>query len=236
MNLAGVQTAPEHFLGDYPAVKWMRFAHTIPADLSGRTVLDIGCNAGFYSFEMKRRGAARVLGIDTDERYLEQARFAAQIQGLDVEFERRSVYDVAEIGQKFDIVLFLGVLYHLRYPLLALDLLHHVVKDLLVVQSMLRGSDTIRHFSPDYPIEETRVFSEPGFPRMFFIEERYSHDPTNWWIPNRSCLEAMIRVAGFELVDHPERETFVARANRKQPAAMPENIRSIPLREKDGVP
>src|SRR5437868_3738608 len=75
MNLGGLQTAPDHFLGDYPAVKWSRFAHAIPADLSGKTVLDIGCNAGFYSLEMKRRGASRVVAIDSSELYLDQARF-----------------------------------------------------------------------------------------------------------------------------------------------------------------
>jgi tRNA (mo5U34)-methyltransferase len=58
LDLAGVQTAPEHFLGDYPRVKWQRFAHAIPDNLEGKTVLDIGCNGGFYSIEMKRRGAA----------------------------------------------------------------------------------------------------------------------------------------------------------------------------------
>src|SRR3954464_7896023 len=72
LNLGGVQTAPDHFLGDYPAVKWSRFAGSIPADLSGKTVLDIGCNAGFYSLEMKRRGASRVVAIDSSEQYLDQ--------------------------------------------------------------------------------------------------------------------------------------------------------------------
>src|ERR1700710_1300790 len=81
LNLAGIQTAPEHFLGDYPALKWRRFAHAIPADLRGWTVLDIGCNAGFYSLEMKRRGAERVVGVDSDDRYLAQARFAAETLG-----------------------------------------------------------------------------------------------------------------------------------------------------------
>src|SRR4051812_39599687 len=66
IDLGGISTAPNHFLGDYPRVKWNRFAHSIPADLSGKTVLDIGCNGGFYSIEMKRRGAARVVGIDFD--------------------------------------------------------------------------------------------------------------------------------------------------------------------------
>jgi tRNA (mo5U34)-methyltransferase len=57
LNLHGVQTAPNHFLGDYPETKWRNFANAIPADLRGKSVLDIGCNAGFYSIEMKRRGA-----------------------------------------------------------------------------------------------------------------------------------------------------------------------------------
>src|SRR6476661_1915043 len=77
IDLAGVKTAPHHFLGDYPNTKWRNFARAVPKDLTGKTVLDIGCNAGFYSIEMKRRGAARVLGVDFDEDYLRQARFAA---------------------------------------------------------------------------------------------------------------------------------------------------------------
>ena len=75
----GVWTAPDHFLGDYPGVKWRRFADALPADLTGKSVLDIGCNGGFYAIAMKRRGAARVLGLDSDERYLAQARFAAAL-------------------------------------------------------------------------------------------------------------------------------------------------------------
>jgi len=62
MQFGGVQTAPEHFLHDDPANKFKKFTHVIPQSLTGKTVLDIGCNAGFYSMEMKRRGAARVLG------------------------------------------------------------------------------------------------------------------------------------------------------------------------------
>src|SRR3954463_7374833 len=141
LDLNGVKTAPEHFLGDYPAVKWKGFEHAIPRDLRGKSVLDIGCNGGFYSIEMKKRGADRVLGIDHDEDYLRQARFAAEVYGADIEFRRASVYDVGGLGEKFDLVLFMGVLYHLRHPLLALDLLHeHVTRDLLVFQSLMRGS------------------------------------------------------------------------------------------------
>jgi tRNA (mo5U34)-methyltransferase len=212
LDLGGVQTAPDHFLGDYPRVKWRAFAHAIPADLTGQSVLDIGCNGGFYSIEMKRRGAARVVAVDSDRRYLAQARFAAEVTGAGIEFHQLSVYDVGVLGERFDLVLFLGVFYHLRHPLLALDLLHeHVVGDTLVFQSMLRGSDDTLHVEPDYPFSETRLFDDPRFPRMYFIEQKYAEDPTNWWIPNRSAAEALLRSAGFVIVDHPEREVFVCR-------------------------
>src|SRR5687768_15348972 len=109
MNLGGVWTAPEHFLGDYPDVKWRRFAHAVPADLRGRSVLDVGCNAGFYALEMKRRGADRVVAVDADPDYLAQARFAAEVAGAEIEFRQLSVYDVGLLEERFDLVLFLGV-------------------------------------------------------------------------------------------------------------------------------
>jgi tRNA (mo5U34)-methyltransferase len=212
LDLRGVKTAPNHFLGDYPAVKWRQFAHAIPFDLRGKTVLDVGCNAGYYSLEMKRRGADRVVGIDYDDGYLAQARFAAEVNGFDIEFRKMSVYDVASIGEKFDVVLFLGVLYHLRHPLLALDLLHeYAVRDLLVFQSMLRGSHEVEPVEEDYPFSESAHFGKHGYPKAYFVERSYSGDPTNWWIPNRACAEAMLRSAGFEILDHPEAEVFVCR-------------------------
>ena len=212
LDLRGVKTAPDHFLGDYPEVKWQRFAHAIPADLSGKSVLDVGCNAGFYSIEMKRRGAERVVGIDTDETYLDQARFAANVNEMDIEFRNLSVYRIAELRERFDLVLFMGVLYHLRHPLLALDLLREfVVADLLVAQSMVRGSRASVDFPPDFPFWEEDVFKDQKFPRLYFVEERFAGDPTNWWIPNQAGFEAMLRSAGFAILDHPEGEVFVCR-------------------------
>jgi tRNA (mo5U34)-methyltransferase len=212
MELGGVATAPDHFLGDYPAIKWRRFCAAIPSDLTGATVLDIGCNAGFYSIEMKRRGAARVLGVDFDEAYLAQARFAAEVRGLDIEFRLLSVYDVAELGERFDVVLFMGVLYHLRHPLLALDLLHrHVVRDLLIFQSMQRGSAEIEDPPADADFWATDMFDRQAYPKLHFIEHSYAGDPTNWWAPNASCVAAMLRSAGFEITSRPEREVFICR-------------------------
>src|SRR5690625_4349793 len=121
LDLNGVQTAPDHFLGDYPSVKWRKFAPAIATDLRGKTVLDIGCNAGFYAMEMKRRGADRVVAMDSDPKYLAQARFAAQVRGFEIEFHQLSGYDVAKLGEKLDVVIFMGVLYDIRYPLLLLE-------------------------------------------------------------------------------------------------------------------
>jgi tRNA (mo5U34)-methyltransferase len=215
LDLHGVKTAPDHFLGDYPAVKWRRFADAIPADLHGKSVLDIGCNAGFYAIEMKRRGADRVVGIDEDARYLAQARFAAEVTGVDIELRQLSVYDVAKLGEKFDLVLFMGVLYHLRYPLLALDLVHeHVARHLLVFQSMHRGSNELEPVASDYPFKEEEIFNKPSFPRLYFIEQKYSGDATNWWIPNRSCSEALLRSSGFTIISHPEQEVYICRRRK----------------------
>ncbi|PSJ58788.1 TIGR04290 family methyltransferase [Kumtagia ephedrae] len=212
IELGGISTAPDHFLGNYPYMKWRKFAHAIPADLTGRTVLDIGCNAGFYSIEMKRRGAERVLGVDFDETYLAQARFAAEIAEADIEFRKLSVYDVGSLGERFDIVLFMGVLYHLRHPLLALDLIRdHVVGDLMVFQSMQRGSGDVAALDEDYHFWRKDLFDEPGFPKLHFIEHRYANDPTNWWIPNRAGMEAMLRSAGFDIAAHPEAEVYICR-------------------------
>jgi len=210
INLKGVQTAPSHFLGDYPRVKWRGFAEALPADLTGKSVLDIGCNGGFYALEMKRRGADRVLAVDFDPRYLAQARFAAEVEQLDIEFKQLSVYDVATLGERFDIVFFIGIFYHLRHPLLALDLIHdHVARDIMVFQSMQRGSKQVLPVQPDYDFWEQDMFDDPGFPKMHFIEQSYSSDPTNWWTPNRACTEAMLRSSGFNITSRPEEEVYL---------------------------
>ena len=235
MRLRGIETAPGHFLGDYPEIKFEHFREAIPADLTGKSVLDIGCNGGFYSFEMKRRGAARVLGIDTDEHYLRQARFAAEVMGADVEFRNLPVWDVARLGEKFDLVIFMGVLYHLRHPLLALDLIHeHVAKDLLLFQSMQRGSREVVEVEDDYDFNAPAPFDEPGYPKLHFIEKKYSHDETNWWVPNRACAEAMLRSAGFEIEAQPEDEVYVC---RWRPVAVPPDgpHAVYPARRSDGA-
>ncbi|MBX6324388.1 MAG: TIGR04290 family methyltransferase [Rhodospirillaceae bacterium] len=209
----GVQTAPDSRYGDFPAWKWAQLAPHIPEDLSGRHALDIGCNAGFYSFELARRGA-RVTAIDHDPHYLAQARWAARY--LDarrlVRFELCDVYGLARWQQRFDLVLFMGVLYHLRYPLLALDSIARLTPRLLVVQTLTMPGEAL-HEAAQEPLdfEDRWRMAEPGWPLMAFIEGAFAGDPTNWWAPNRACTVAMLRNVGFDVVAEPGHEIFVCR-------------------------
>ncbi len=230
LDLHGVPTAPNHFLGDFPNVKWRDIAPAIPADLAGASVLDLGCNGGFYSIQMKRRGAGRVLGIDVDTRYLNQARFATQTLGLDIEFEKRSVYDVDSIPGQFDYVFFMGVFYHLRYPLFALDKVVKKVGKKLIFQTMIRGSETAKAWETNYGFWDKSIFSAPDFPQMYFIEHEYAGDATNWWIPNGSAAEAMLRSSGLEIVSHPEPETWIC-----EPRTCVRNGRYVLDHELDGT-
>lgn len=227
MNLGGVWTAPDHFLGNYPAIKWRTFSHLIPEDLSGKTVLDIGCNGGFYSIEMKRRGARRVVAIDYDEGYLAQARFAAEVTGAEIVFRQMSVYDVDQLGERFDYVLFMGVFYHLRHPLLALDKVAQAVGERLVFQTMIRGSKEAMPVPSDFPFSETGPFERRDFPCMYFIEEKYAGDQTNWWIPNRAAAEAMLRSAGFGILAHPEDEVWICRKAEAETEAIEQTGRRV---------
>ncbi|HEV2121290.1 MAG TPA: TIGR04290 family methyltransferase [Chloroflexota bacterium] len=204
-----IQTAPNHPLGDFPSNFWEFFKHAVPEHLTGKSVLDIGCNAGFYSFEMKRRGAARVLGIDHDARYLRQAEFARDCMGLDVEFRQVEVYDVDTLGETFDFVLFMGVFYHLRHPLYALEKVAKLVRGHLLFQTMERGESSTGEFEQDYPIGERDIFFDQRFPRMYFVEHSFAGDCTNWWVPNRAASEAMLRSVGMRIIDRPCHEVYL---------------------------
>jgi tRNA (mo5U34)-methyltransferase len=208
----GVQTAPDHPLGDYPAFKWRQVEGVLPAALHGWRALDLGCNAGFYTFELARRGA-EVVGIDTDEHYLTQARWAAGIYELDhmVEFRRMHVYDLARSDERFDLVLFMGVLYHLRYPLLALDVVAERVDRLLVLQTLTMPGEETPNPWRDLPFDRRDQLTEPWWPKMAFVERNLANDPTNWWVPNAAAVEAMARAAGLEVVARPGDEIYVCR-------------------------
>jgi tRNA (mo5U34)-methyltransferase len=203
-------TAPDHPLGDFPAFKWEQIASCLPDDLTGWRALDIGCNAGFYSVELARRGAS-VLAIDHDDHYLAQARWVRSRVGLaeQVELRRLDVYDLARLDEQFDVVLFLGVLYHLRYPMLALDIVTQRVKGLLVLQTLTLPDDEAPPVPADLSLDQRERLLDPGWPRMAFVEQSMAGDPTNWWLANLAAVEAMVRTTGLRVLARPGHEIWV---------------------------
>jgi tRNA (mo5U34)-methyltransferase len=156
-----------------------------PIELHGRTVIDIGAASGFYSFEAKRRGAARVLATDyppSAER--DGFELARSVLNLDIEAKAIEVCDlsVETVGQ-FDVVLFLGVFYHLLDPIAGLEQVSKLASEVLVVESHIDGMDVGRPAMIMYPGAEL------------------NNDPFNWWGPNPDCMLALLRKFGFAKVD-----------------------------------
>lgn len=167
----------------------------LPESLVGKAVLDIGAWDGFFSFEAERRGASRVLAVDSDKHsWTEHPSgtnrtgkqgflLAREVLGSKVEDDTMEVIDITpeRVGQ-FDIVLFLGVIYHLMFPFYCLSRIATVAKELLVVESDVMNCK----------IEK---------PMMQFCPDRFDGDPTNWWYPNSTCIEDMLRVVGFTQIE-----------------------------------
>jgi tRNA (mo5U34)-methyltransferase len=165
----------------------------LPADFSGRSVLDIGAWDGFFSFEAERRGASRVLAADyyswhgtgwgtgQGKAGFELARQAlgSRVEDVDVD-----VMDLSKdrIGT-FDVVLFLGVLYHLPNPLLALERVAAVTGGMLVLETVV----------------DMVGFGRPA--AAFYPGRELNGDPTNWWGPNQAAVCGMLQSVGFARVE-----------------------------------
>ena len=219
----GVFTHPDHPRGDYPATRFEHLRPFVPDDLTGKRVLDIGCASGYFAIEMKRRGADRVLGIDLRDWALDQGRFAAGHLGLDIEFRHMDAYDIGKLGEEFDIVVFLGVLYHLRHPLLMLDLIRAQCRELMLFQTLLFGGSERIEVPSDFGGAEVQdLITKPGFPKLYFVEDRFEGDPTNKWIISRNAILAMLRSAGFRSANETSNpEVFVIYPDDGPPGAEP---------------
>jgi tRNA (mo5U34)-methyltransferase len=217
----GTQTAPNSAFGDFPLNMWGFLAQHLPQDLRGWHCLDIGCNAGFYSFELARRGAS-VLAIDLNPRYLKQAQWAAQQFGFEqqVEFRQMQVYDLTHIPDAFDLVIFMGVLYHLRYPMLGLDIVAQKVRRLMLFQTMSMPGFDVAAPPANLHIDDREQMLAPGWPKMAFIEHQLADDPTNWWAPNHAGIEAMLRSSGMRVITRPGNEFYLCEPDREHPSCM----------------
>ena len=170
----------------YDDTDWRLRSLALPADLSGLEVLDVGAYDGFFSFEAERRGATRVLATDSfcwegrgggSKEGFELARAALGSRVEDDHVDPLELHP-ARVGT-FDLVLFLGVLYHMRHPLLALERVAAVTRRQLIVETLVDLLDVAAPALAFYPAGEVRG------------------DVTNWFGPNPAAVLAMLRDVGF---------------------------------------
>jgi tRNA (mo5U34)-methyltransferase len=199
----GIRTKTSSLMGeavDHPHDRWQVLSRCLPADLTGKSVLDIGCNAGFFSVEAKRRHADRVLGIDAQRHEIMQAEFVKRVLHLDIEYQQMSIYDVspATIGT-FDVTLALGLLYHCKHLLLAMETLFAVTNELLIVDSsVLPKNDVAESVSFGWGSLHEKVHLL-GYAEQSSKPKNENH--ANWFFTTGECLKTMLLDVGFYKVD-----------------------------------
>lgn len=203
----GIQTKTSSVTGeaaDHPRGTWEKISRCLPEDLSGKSVIDVGCNAGFYAIEAKRRGASRVLGVDAQRHLINQALFVRRVLGLDIEYRRMSVYDLSRrsVGQ-FDVTLALGLIYHCKHLILALEKLFEITKDILIIETAML---------PEERTPESFLDNVAG-PSVTLHPLAYAENSAD--TKGTRSLEALLRNVGFSEVrffdQQPGRAVVVCR-------------------------
>jgi tRNA (mo5U34)-methyltransferase len=166
-------------------------------DLRGKRVLDVGTRDGFFAFECERLGAT-VVAMDHSDIELTGFGAAKRIYGSRIEYLQANIYDLdpEQIGT-FDVVLFLGVLYHLRHPLLALDRLRSFCRELLIVESLACDARVFTGFETGRPLAELAPRLKDIPFAQFLPVGQFHSDATNKWVPNLACLRALLTDALF---------------------------------------
>lgn len=185
---------------DHPLGTWTRVKKSLPEDLTGKTVLDVGCNAGFYAFEAKRRGAARVLGVDAQRHQVRQAAFVRKALSLPIELKRLSVYDLSrETVGTFDVVLALGLVYHCKHLVLALEKLFEVTGGLLILETAILPSGTFFDEEASYQVGSLVRNLHP----LAYCENSADSKESvyNWFLPSPRAIQALARDIGFGSVE-----------------------------------
>ena len=222
MNLAKGVWTNQTWTGagpDYPAWRWRVLQPLLP-EIRAKRCLDVGCSSGFFSLKLKELGAQQVLGIDGGEqtKAIAQAKFAASSLNLDVRFENASVYDLGTSSEVFDVVLFLGVFYHLRHPLLALDSIRKVCRGNLLMQTITTPHEiTSYETCPTYPVRaglRDPDLNSATFPSLRFVEDGLDGDQSCWFVPSPNAVLAMLNSSGFapETFIFPTEHEMIVRA------------------------
>src|ERR1043166_3453899 len=205
---------------DHPRPTWENVKGCIPSDLTGQTVLDVGCNAGFYSIEMKRRAAARVLGLDAQRDLIRQAEFVRNVLGLNIEYERKSVYDLDPFAMgQFDVTLALGLIYHCKHLVLALEKLFLVTRRLLILETAIYPPEK----APE-SFEYEEGGERPTLHPLAYVENRPEAKEAvyNWFLPSTAALKALLKNVGFDEIQvlptaNPDRAVIACRKHQPFP-------------------
>ena len=184
---------------------WRRLSAAVPQDLRGASVLDVGSNAGYFSIQMKRRNAGRVLGLEPLDEYLRQAKWCRDVWGLDIEYQQVNAEDLDRIaGQQFDLVVFTGILYHLKHPLLALERVGRLCRDAVLIETEVLAERPGNLVYARTGAGEALAVAPCTQGMAKFIErDELNGDPSNWWVPDLECVLAMLRTSGFTHMSNP---------------------------------
>jgi tRNA (mo5U34)-methyltransferase len=194
----------------------------LPEDMTGMRVLDIGCAEGFFSFEAERRGAREIVAIDSFPDSVRRFNICREAFDSNAQAFLTNVYDLSErTFGTFDLVMFFGVLYHLRHPLLAMEKVFNVCSGTVLVQTAnfeneALGGNSAAEFHP------FGIQSGPPEAPLF--------DPTVFWVPNAACVRDMMAHVGFVDIEGGHTATtgavFRAEAPAKSPGAAPDQMKA----------
>jgi len=208
----GITTTKMQHSGYNPEERWKAIEPFIPKDLTGKTVLDLGCNSGYLSMKMKKRGASRVVAVDVKKRNIKQAEFISKWFDVELELvnEEAHVYCLTN-EERFDYVIFLGLFYHLKYGTLVLDRLAEMTKSKLFFQTVTLGSrlnnyEPIENYAEN---EKKKIVKSEDYPKLFFIENKFNNDLSNWWISNDAAVISLLRSAGLKIIARPSPQIHV---------------------------
>jgi tRNA (mo5U34)-methyltransferase len=213
----GVWTSPGKPPAYHPETRWNLIAPYVPDDLEGKTVLDVGGNAGYFSVQMMKRGARSCTIVEPFREFAAQAHFVGELHGYHWDIVTEDVHTYCLTREdRFDYVIFLGLFYHLKYPGIVLDRLAEMTRERMYFQSHVVGTEQLDYvLRPDYqPGSDDELLKDTSFPRMVFVENLYNADPTNWWIPNATALEPLLRSAGMRVIARPHEQVMVAEPDR----------------------
>lgn len=200
----GVYTMENNGLPAYHELVWERLERTLPNSFRGVSVLDVGCNAGYFAIQSYLRGSKRVVGIESWPDYIKQAEFCRRVWDLAIDYRLMEASQVSNLHEEFDIAIFAGILYHLKNPLQVLEDVGRICRDAILVETEViseNPGNTV--YSRKGPHGKATVTACHRGLMRFVEADDLEGDGSNWWVPDTECVRGMLRTAGFQHLSDP---------------------------------